>query len=233
MLKNPLIGLTTYGKKQTGKYSLPAEYVDSVRRAGGTPILLPAGEIDVESICDLLDGILLTGGGDIHQDRYGGKSHPEIYDVDDERDETEYDFTRVMLEKNIPCLAICRGMQVLNTFLGGTLYEHLPDEVGETVLHRLPPKETVRHIVDINKGSKLHEIVSVSRMEIVSWHHQAVKDVPKKLTITARSKDGVVEGLELGSHPWLVAVQWHPELSASGDKMQQQIFNAFIEACRE
>ena len=123
-------------------------------------------------------------------------------------------------------------MQILNTFLGGTLYEHIPDTYGEALLHRLPPRETAKHLVDIAKGSKLHAIVSTSQMEIVSWHHQAVKDIPKELTITARSKDGVIEGLELDSHPWLVAVQWHPELSASEDRLQQQLFDALIEVSR-
>ena len=143
---------------------------------------------------------------------------------------TKYGIT--ILEQDIPTLAICRGMQILNIFLGGTLYEHLPETFGEEVLHRLPPRETAKHLVGISPGSKLHAIVSTSQMEIVSWHHQAVKDIPKQLTITARSKDGVIEGLELDSHRWLVAVQWHPELSASEDKLQQQLFDALIEVSK-
>jgi len=233
MLKKPLIGLTTYGRKETSDYSLPAKYVDCVRRAGGIPILLPAGETDGEGICDRLDGIILSGGGDIHPDRYSGNSHALIYKVDEERDDSEFCLTQIILKKNIPTLAICRGMQILNTFLGGTLYEHIPDSFGEAVLHRFPPRETTKHTVDINPGSKLYSIVSTSRMEIVSWHHQAVKDIPKELTITARSKDGVIEGIELDSHPWLVGVQWHPELSASEDRLQQQLFDAFIKASKK
>ena len=232
MSKKPPIALTTYGRKETSDYSLPAKYVDSVRRAGGIPILLPAGGTDVEEICDRLDGIILTGGGDIHPAQYGGNSHPLVYKVDEERDDSELYFTKIILEQNIPTLAICRGLQILNTFFGGTLYEHLSDTFGEAVLHRLPPRETAKHSVDISPGSKLHGIVSTSQMEIVSWHHQAVKDIPKELTITARSKDGVIEGLELDSHRWLVAVQWHPELSASEDKLQQQLFDALIEVSK-
>ena len=226
MSYSPLIGLTSYGKKEENKYNLPAEYVESVRRAGGIPVLLPPGEKSVKSLCSRLDGIILTGGGDIHQDHYNGSTHPLIYNVDEQRDETELAITKIILERNIPTLAICRGMQILNTFFGGTLFEHLP------VLHRFPPRETTKHLVDISPGSKLHGIVSTSQMEIVSWHHQAVKDVPKELTITARSKDGVIEGFELDSHPWLVAVQWHPELSASEDKLQQKLFDALIEVSK-
>ncbi|RLC01910.1 MAG: gamma-glutamyl-gamma-aminobutyrate hydrolase family protein [Deltaproteobacteria bacterium] len=232
MSNSPLIGLTSYGKKEANKYNLPAEYVDSVRRAGGIPVLLPPGETQIKSLCSRLDGIILSGGGDIHQDYYNGSAHPMIYNVDEQRDETEFKIIEVLLERNIPTLAICRGMQVLNIFLGGTLYEHLPETFGESVLHRLPPRETSKHLVDISPGSKLHRIVSTSQMEIVSWHHQAVKGIPKELTITAKSKDGVIEGLELDSHPWLVAVQWHPELSASEDRLQQQLFDALIEVSR-
>lgn len=229
MSTSPLIGLTSYGKKEANKYNLPAEYVESVRRAGGIPVLLPPGETHLKSLCSRLDGIILCGGGDIHPDRFNGKAHPLIYNVDEQRDGTEFELIRVILEKDIPTLAICRGMQVLNIFLGGSLYEHLPETFGETIQHRLPPRETIKHLVDIRPESKLHGIVSTSQMEIVSWHHQAVKDIPDELTITARSKDGVIEGLELDSHRWLVAVQWHPELSAFEDKLQQKLFDALIE----
>jgi len=228
--KRPLIGLTTYGRKETGEYSLPAQYIDSVRRAGGIPVLVAPGETNLETLCQSLDGIILTGGGDIHPDQYKGNSHALMYKVDEQRDATELELTKLILEKDIPALAICRGLQILNIFFGGTLYEHIPDVFEETVLHRLPPRETVKHMVDVIKGSKLHGIVGSDKIEVVSWHHQAVRDVPKNLTITARSDDGIVEGIELDSHSWLVAVQWHPELSASNDVLQQKLFNALIEA---
>jgi len=233
MAKRPLIGLTTYGRKETDDYSLPAKYVDCVRRARGIPVLLPAGEPCIQETCDRLNGIILTGGGDIHPDRYNGISHPMIYKVDEERDETELRLVDIILNKNIPTLAICRGMQVLNTFLGGTLYEHIPDIYGESVLHRRPPRETIKHDVEISPGSRLNGIVSTSRMEIVSWHHQAVNEVPKEFTVNARSADGVIEGIEMDSHPWLIGVQWHPELSASQDSLQQQLFDVFVETSKK
>ena len=231
-IQQPLIGLTTYGEKASHEYSLPSKYIECVRRAGGIPVLLPPGEKKIKELCKSLDGIILSGGGDIHVDCYGGKSHSLIYKVDEQRDDTELALTKVILEDNIPTLAICRGLQVLNIVLGGTLYEHLPETFGEDILHRLPPRETARHNVEISQGSKLHSIVECSQMEIVSWHHQAVDKIPDALTITAQSKDGVIEGLELDSHRWLVAVQWHPELSAAGksvdDKLQQKLFDALI-----
>ncbi len=233
MSKKPLIGLTTYGRKETNDYSLPAKYVDCVRQAGGIPILLPAGETEVKGLCERLDGVILSGGGDIHPDKYNGKHHSLMYKVDQERDDTELRLTQIILEKNIPTLAICRGMQILNTYFGGTLHEHLPEKYGEMILHRLPPRETAKHMVKISRGSKLHAIVETDEIEIVSWHHQAVDDIPKEFTITAKASDGVVEGMELDSHPWLVAVQWHPELSAAKDILQQKLFNALIETCKK
>ena len=230
--KQPLIGLTTYGTKESHEYSLPSKYVECVRRAGGIPALLPPGEKELKELCKSLDGVILSGGGDIHEDCYGGKSHSLIYKVDEQRDETELALTKIILEENIPTLAICRGFQILNIALGGTLHAHLPEIFGEDILHRLPPKETTKHTVEVSQGSKLHSIVECSHMEIVSWHHQAVDKIPHELTITAKSKDGVIEGLELDSHRWLVAVQWHPELSADkdteNDKLQQKLFDALV-----
>jgi len=226
--KRPLIGLTTYGAKENHEYSLPSQYIECVRRAGGIPVLLPPGENQIKELCKSLDGIILSGGGDIHVDHYKGKTHSQVYMVDEQRDETELAVMKIILEENIPALCICRGLQILNIFFGGTLHEHLPEFFGEKLLHRLPPRETTRHNVEISQGSKLHSIVECRQMEIVSWHHQAVDKIPDELTITARSKDGVVEGLELDNHRFLVAVQWHPELSAAKDKLQQKLFNALI-----
>ncbi len=214
----PLIGLTTYGAKESHEYSLPSKYIECVRRANGIPVLLPPGEKKIRELCRPLDGIILSGGGDIHVDCYGGKRHSLIYKVDELRDDTELALTKVILEDNIPTLAICRGLQILNIALGGTLHEYLPEVFGEDILHRLPPRKTARHNVEVSQDSKLHSIVECSQMEIVSWHHQAVDKIPKELAITAQSRDGVIEGLELDSHRWLVAVQWHPELSADLDE---------------
>jgi putative glutamine amidotransferase len=226
--KRPLIGLTSYGEKENHEYSLPSKYVECVRRAGGIPVLLPPGEKELKELCRSLDGIILSGGGDVHVDCYGGKKHSLVYKVDEQRDETELALTRIILENDIPTLAICRGLQVLNVVLGGTLHVHLPEVFEEDILHRLPPRKTAKHNVEISQGSKLHSIVECDQMEIVSWHHQAVDKIPDELTITAQSKDGVIEGLESDSHRWLVAVQWHPELSAEQDELQQKLFDALI-----
>jgi len=229
MTRKPVIGLTTYGKKETGEYRLPALYIECVRRAGGVPVLIPSDAEEVGDVCERLDGIIFPGGGDINPKYYQGVQHAEIYNIDDERDKGDFKVAEVILVQKIPILAICRGMQILNVLLGGTLQEHLPEVYGEEILHRLPPKVACKHKVDIMPDTKLESILGQSEVEIVSWHHQALKDVAKDMVVTARSKDGVIEGIEVNSHPWLVGVQWHPELSATEDFLQQKLFNALVE----
>ena len=229
MIRKPLIGLTTYGRKETGEYHLPAMYVDCVRRAGGVPVLVPPDAKEAGDVCKRLDGFVLTGGGDINPKFYQGAHHAHSYNIDNERDEGAFRIAEVIFERKIPTLAICRGIQLLNIFLGGTLYEDIPESYGEKILHRLPPSVACKHKVEIMPGTKLESILGQLEIEIISWHHQALKDVAKDIVITAWSMDGVIEGIEINSHPWLIGVQWHPELSAEEDFLQQKLFNALIE----
>jgi putative glutamine amidotransferase len=141
-MSGPVIGITTYGRGESNRYSLPAEYVDAVRRAGGVPVLLPPGGESGDGL-ELLDGLILSGGGDIDPARYGGGPHATLYNIDHERDAFELALLAAALERRLPLFAICRGMQILNVHLGGTLHEHLPDAYGETVAHRAPPREPI------------------------------------------------------------------------------------------
>lgn len=229
MIRKPVIGLTTYSKEENKEYHLPVSYVECVRRAGGVPVLIPSDVKEAAEVCERLDGVVFTGGGDIDPKFYKGVHHVQIYNVDEGRDEGEFRIAEVILEQHIPTLAICRGVQLLNIFLGGTLHEDIPEIYGEKIIHRLPPRVACNHKVEIMPGTKLELIIGQSVTEIVSWHHQALKDVAKDITVTARSLDGVIEGIEIDSHPWLVGVQWHPELSAKDDFLQQKLFNALIE----
>src|SRR6185295_2598637 len=131
MSARPLIGITTYGRNADGEFHLPSEYVEAVRRAGGVPVLIPPGEEHLEEVLDRLDGVILSGGGDVDPVHYGGVPHATIDRIDGERDAMEIALTRGLLELDLPTLAICRGAQVLNVALGGSLIEHLPEEVGE------------------------------------------------------------------------------------------------------
>ena len=136
----PFIGVTTYGRGPHNRFTLPAEYVDAVRRAGGIPLLLPPGEARLDAVLLLLKAVVLTGGGDLDPDLYGGKHHETIYMVEPERDRSEIELARRVFDLGVPTLAICRGSQLLNVCEGGSLIEHLPDVVGEEVSHRAPPR---------------------------------------------------------------------------------------------
>ena len=228
---HPVIGITTYGIDEDEKYSLPTQYISAIRRAGGIPILLPPGETSIETLITLLDGIVLSGGGDIDPGLYGGQMHPEVYNVDADRDLLELELTRHILSRDLPTLAICRGCQMVNVALGGSLYEHLPDVVGEDVLHRLPPREPTPHAVSLVEGTGLAQLLARSTFDAASWHHQAIKQLGRGLRVAAHAPDGTIEAAELPDHRWLYAVQWHPELTAEDDPLQQALFDELVETC--
>jgi len=229
---NPLIGLTTYGRSADNRYALPAEYVDAVRRAGGVPVLIAPGETRLQELLEAVDALILSGGGDIDPDAYGGKRHAANYGIDAERDALEIELARHIVFTELPTLGICRGAQILNIAHGGTLIEHLPDEIGEQVLHRAPPREPIAHGIRLQPHSRLAQILGRVEFEAVSWHHQAPREVASGFTITGHAPDGTVEAIEMPTHRWLIAVQWHPELTAASDPLQQRIFDAFVDAAR-
>lgn len=227
----PVIGIMTYGRGPKNHFTLPAEYVDSVRRAGGVPLLVPPGDARLDKILHSVDGLIFTGGGDLDPLLYGGRLHETVYMVDAERDTTELDLARRIVETGMPTLAICRGTQILNVAFGGTLFEHLPEVVGEAVLHRAPPREPISHSVRVRSGSRLASIVKDGEFSCASWHHQSIRNVAPGFEVVAHAPDGTIEGVEMDAHPWLLGVQWHPELTAAEDVRQQSLFDAFVRAC--
>ena len=225
----PLIGITTSSQMLAGSFCLSRLYVEAVRSAGGIPVLIPGGEPDSSTILSRLDGLILSGGGDIDPEIYNGKSHVTIYNVDRERDRSEISLAQLILSTNIPVLGICRGLEVLVVATGGSLIPHLPDEVGEVVIHRAHQSSAIEHSVKIAANSHLAKIVGATELKVMSWHHQAASIVPQEWNVTAQAADGVIEALEHKHHPWAIALQWHPEL-AIDDPLQQRIFQAFIHA---
>jgi putative glutamine amidotransferase len=228
----PRIGITTYGRNPDDRFTIPAKYVDATRRAGGLPLLLAPGEPRLPDFLDLLDALILTGGPDVDPVLYRGARHPEIYGIDRERDTSDLQLARHAVTTKLPTLCICRGTQVLNVALGGTLVEHLPDVVGEKILHRGKERAYTPHAIRIDEHSRLAEILGATETSPMSSHHQALRDVAPGLTIVARAPDGVIEAVEMRDHPWLVAVQWHPESTAAEDPMQQRLFDALVAAAR-
>ncbi|MEO0827365.1 MAG: gamma-glutamyl-gamma-aminobutyrate hydrolase family protein [Cyanobacteria bacterium J06639_16] len=231
----PLIGITTYGRNAHNQFHLYANYVEAVRLAGGVPVLLPPSEAQLEVLLKRLDGIIFTGGGDVSPDCFGGDSHPMIYSLDLERDRFELQFAKLALNANVPILGICRGLQVLNLASDGDkLIPHVPD-VFTTLGHRIEPPnvetraQPTNHWVQVNPESHLAQIVEAERIPVVSWHHQAIKTAPPGWQAVAHASDGLIEAIEHPYHPWLLAVQWHPEMSID-DGYQLKIFQAFVAA---
>jgi len=227
--RSPIIGITTYGCKKDDNYYLPGSYVHSVRNAGGIPILLPPGEKSVGIILELVDGLIFAGGGDIGPGIYGGNSHSTIAGVDPERDKFELALAEKVLQNSTPTLGICRGSQLLNVATGGKLIEDVPDEIGDSIPHRVDVGEASEHPVQIEQGSRLAEITGSNVVSVKSKHHQGMRTVPEVWRISAQAPDGVIEALEHKTHPWMLAVLWHPEISPE-DPHHQRLFEALVEA---
>ncbi len=237
----PLIGISVYGLSEyrvesnhyEHHYLIPDEYVAAVRRAGGVPILLPPGEESVERWLDIVDGVIMAGGTDLSPALYGSDiGDKRVFPVDAPRDATELTLTRALLAADIPTLYVCRGLQMLNVVCGGSLHPHLPDAglaVGADI-HRDDVGLWTTHEVAVVSGSRLARAMGTTAAKAVSGHHQGVDRVGTGLDVVAVAPDGVIEGLEASEQRWAVAVQWHPELTASEDPIQQSIFDALIQA---
>jgi len=193
------------------------DYLESVRRAGGEPVEVLVGGEAPEQILARVDGLVLTGGGDVDPKLYGETRHDTFEAAETGRDEFEIALARAAVVKGIPLLAICRGMQVLNVAMGGTLFQDIPSQVTGALEHSVPqPRAGSAHEVWVSKGSQLATLLA-DHMEdgetchVNSRHHQSVKDAAKGFDVTATSPDGVVEAMEKIDAPFCVAVQWHPE----------------------
>ena len=238
----PIIGITTSGRREKevvsphydAYFTLPAPYVDAVRRGGGVPLLLPPGETHWREWLESVDGVIVSGGLDIQPQRYNGNGHhAELGPVDPERDANELSLARHLAQAaRWPSLFICRGAQVLNVALGGTLDEHIPD-IRETDIHRSADGGWAIHEIAIQPDSHLARVVGTTQVKTYSGHHQAISQVATDLLVVATAPDGIVEALEMPDHPWLVAVQWHPETSAADDPTQQAIFDHLIQTAAE
>jgi putative glutamine amidotransferase len=235
--KTPLVGVTTYRQEATwGPWQrpaavLPASYVDCVAAAGGRPLLLPPADgpggagSSAADVVSILDALVLVGGGDVDPACYGAEPDRATSGVDRQRDEGEMALLAAALDADLPVLAICRGLQVLNVLLGGSLVQHLPDRVGHDG-HRpaagcFGPTE-----VRMEPGSILSKILDGSATVQCS-HHQAVDRLGRGLVVSASALDGVIEGVELTSAPFVVGVEWHPE--EDGDL---RLFEALLRTTR-
>jgi putative glutamine amidotransferase len=239
----PLIGCTTYKKaipqnQPIEVYGLMPSYTEAISAAGGVPVLIPLGlgEEELLAIFDRVDGILLPGGGDVEPDLYHGNSHMTLWGIDPERDRTEFILSRAAVQHRKPILAICRGIQVLNVALGGTLWEDIGSMLPNAIEHDISngtQRNHLSHPVNIRQDSVLAKALGKTECRVNSIHHQAIRDVAPELMVTAHAPDNVIEGAEIPSHPFAVAVQWHPENLIGDDPAMLSLFRALVEAAAQ
>ncbi|HVR37641.1 MAG TPA: gamma-glutamyl-gamma-aminobutyrate hydrolase family protein [Thermoanaerobaculia bacterium] len=233
-MTKPLIGIGSDVRSPEGKRESAftyLTYVESLRRAGAVPVLIPPQPENAADIVEGLDGILLAGGDDCDPTLYGEQPHPSVEPMDPRRQGNELNLARVARERGIPTLGICLGLQVMNVAAGGTLMQDINSSMQTEIEHASVPEDRARHDVLIEENTHLGAIVGEREVIVNSSHHQAIKNVGDGLRITAHAPDGIIEGLEDPRHPFYVGVQWHPE-DMRGEESASSIFGAFVEAAR-
>ena len=227
----------TRKEELTGASAKLDRYLDSVSRAGGEPVLvslaLPPDELD--RLARTLDAVLLTGSGaDVDPSRFGASRHAKGADPDPDRERTDFALLEHSLTENKPILAICFGIQTLNVFLGGTLIQDIPSELGTAIEHDWDAEEGAGepfHAARIEPGSRLAEMAGAREVSVNSSHHQSIREPGRHLRIAARAPDGVIEAVEwTGDANWVVGVQWHPERMAETDALTRALFRDFVAA---
>lgn len=233
----PIIGITLDSEEPGGYskfpwYAVRKNYAEAVARAGGLPVFLPHHAGDASAYLDAIDGLVVTGGAfDVDPALFGDAARHATVKLKEQRTAFELAIVKGALERDLPLLGICGGQQLLNVALGGTLIQHIPDEVPNALAHEQPnPRNERGHDVAITPGTRLSLIVGAREMPVNSAHHQAVKGVGPGIVIDAVAPDGVIEGIEDQSRRFCIGVQWHPEFAVNpGD---ERLFGALIEASR-
>lgn len=210
-------------------------YIKAIELAGGLPVLLPYVEDSkvIEQFVELCDGFFFTGGADVDPRRYGEQPKATCGDIQYNRDTLEFKVLEKVMNTSKPILAICRGAQLVNVALGGTLYQDIPSEIDTQIAHRQSePKFSPSHDVTVIENTPLYTLVGAKRIRANSFHHQSVKSLGKGLEIMSLADDGVVEAAYLLGERYLRAYQWHPERLCESDKHNRLIFEDFIKACK-
>lgn len=234
-MKQPILGLVPSVDLAQDRYSVAGAYCRAVEGAGGLPVVLPltADAADAARIMEFCDGILFTGGPDVDPALYGEETLSACGQIIPERDEMEEVLFRAAMAAEKPILGICRGIQVINVVLGGTLWQDLPSQVGGGVCHSQPePYNQPCHLVSVVPDTPLAGLVGRKEIAVTSRHHQAIKDLAPGLKVMAYGPDGVVEAVWMPGKPFVWGVQWHPESIYPTSEESQKLFAAFVEQCR-
>jgi putative glutamine amidotransferase len=231
-LKTPLIGMTTSNGRKTTNIYIPRAYVESVRKAGGLPVLIPTGTRPEQAaeLRELFDGVLIIGGADIDPSYYGGRPHASVELDGPERDELEIAIVKAAAETDWPVFGICRGLQVMNVALGGTLYTDIPDQLPGALKHNRDTKrerDLLAHSVTVTRGAQISSILGEGELKVNSLHHQGIRLLGERLLATSTAPDGLVESIEVPGHPFALGVQWHPECLPDSEPMQH-LFTEFV-----
>lgn len=239
-MKNPVIGLTSSLMFMDNNYRFPnykkiyinEDYVRAIEKSGGIPIIIPieSQNLSINYFLSKINGLLITGGVDINPEHYGEKPHEKIGKIINERDSLDFTLLEKALNKNIPVLGICRGMQLLNIYFGGSLYQDKSLNKNFNLNHYQNNSEpsTLGHLVKVYEKTKLYNIVENKNFKVNSYHHQFIKKVGKNLLISAKSSDGSIEGIETDDSRFVIGVQWHPERIYENSQESQLIFDNLI-----
>lgn len=236
-MSRPVIGITISRYPEIDilrVIGLSENYTEAISRAGGAPMMIPLGldESQMDSLLERVDGLLLTGGVDIDPLQYNVTRGPEIGTLDEDRDRAELYIIQKVINAGIPLLGICRGHQMINVAMGGTLYTDLPTQYDGDVRHKLlpgEPRSSILHLIEILPGTKLREIIGAAETGVNSIHHQGIRKLAPGLIPSAYAPDGLTEGFEIDDHPFGISVQWHPEWLVEHEPMQR-LFHALVSA---
>lgn len=242
-MKKPIIGISSsIIVEEKGAFSgyerayVNKDYVDAVINNGGIPVIIPFSknkEIIREQV-EMIDGLILSGGHDVYPFNYGQEPKPKLGQVFPERDEYDFELLQNAKEKEIPILGICRGLQIMNVFEGGSLYQDLSYIGNEVLKHEQNDKPELKiHTVTLDKDSKLYDIFKIDKFLINSFHHQAIYELGKNFKVVARANDGVIEAIEAINYPFYIGVQWHPEMLEKTDKLMKDLFSEFIKSAKK
>ena len=230
----PFIGVIPLIDIQRNSYWMIPGYMKGIEDVGGIPIMLPFSDDNdiIESIADKFSGFLFTGGQDLSPKIYGEQKMQQCGEISEKRDDIEKKLFNALLEKNKPMLGICRGIQIFNAFLGGTLYQDLDTQYSSNIIHKMkPPYDRNAHYVKILGATPLSSIFTEKTIGVNSYHHQAIKELAPELEPMALSEDGLIEAVYMKNKNFVWGVQWHPELSYKTDENMKQIFAKFVEEC--
>lgn len=236
----PEIGIVAYHLRPgrvtswgVGGYGVPENYVDALRRAGAyATLLLPGDDRSPDELLDRLDALMLVGGGDVVPERYGREAVDEVYGLEPDRDDFEIALLLRSVERDVPTLCICRGMQVMNVAFGGDLVQHLPAD-DRFMTHGVPSEaESLLHDVKLLAGSRIAEAAGSEVVSSSSHHHQGVDRLGDGLVATGWTEDGLIEAIE-SERGWMIGAQWHPEDTAASDPAQQGLFDALVREAQE